>query len=175
MVVSCCLCLLFGSAALASPEGKEIEARRRSLDKNFMRFGRTYPNPHMLYHLATEAALAEDAKGPDREMSKRNSNNKETRAPVQKGSGFLRFGRAGNSFLRFGRNNLNPEINVLDDEATGVLLNRPQTRATNSFLRFGKRQPFVPAEAIWPLLQQQQEMEQEDGYLDEANEGLLEN
>lgn len=158
-------------AAFGSADGKEIEARRRSsLDKNFMRFGRAYPNPHMLYHIA-----AETSKGLERELTKRNSN-KETRTPAKSGN-LMRFGRAGNSFMRLGRNDggLGAEV---DDQ---MLMERPQIRATNNnFMRFGRtfnapQQPpnvFVPAGAIWPLMHQQFGGQQEE-YVDDGPEAAI--
>lgn len=156
------VCLFFGSTF--GQDGKEIEARRRSaLDKNFMRFGRTYPNAHMLYHMA---ATAEDnSKGVGLELIKKNSN-KETRTPV-KNANFLRFGRAGNSFMRLGRSE-NRNMDMEDQDVAMMMIERPQTRS-NGYLRFGRAYPpqqpakvFVPAGAIWPLHHQQQPFGQEE-------------
>lgn len=160
---------MFGSTFGQDGKEKEIEARRRSaIDKNFMRFGRTFPNPHMLYHMATEGTS-------DERMTKRNTN-KETRSPVQN-TNFLRFGRAGNSFMRLGRSNGWQGTSNNDDDqelSASMLMERPQIRAnSNGFMRFGrtyKPQPmkFVPAGAIWPL----QQLGQEE-YLEEEEEPVL--
>lgn len=173
VVVSCCLCLMYG-AVFGSADGKEIEARRRSsLDKNFMRFGRAYPNPHMLY----PEVAAETSKGLERELTKRNSN-KETRTPA-KGGNLMRFGRAGNSFMRLGRND-GHSLAEDDQEMAAMLMERPQIRATNNnFMRFGRTfnappQPpnvFVPAGAIWPLMHQQFGQEE---YVDDAEAAVME-
>lgn len=87
----------------------------------------------------------------------------------------MRFGRAGNSFMRLGRSegsyNAEPQDqNELQAGPMEVLLMRPQIRASNSFLRFGRPSPgSVPAEAIWPLWQQQQ-LEQLSGQPEEFPE-----
>lgn len=154
------VCLFIGSS-VATPNGKEIEARRRSaLDKNFMRFGRNYPNPHMLFHLA---ALKQEQDAAATGKAKRNTAApKETRTPVKNGN-FMRFGRAGNSFMRLGRSNSDDDQAEMDP--MDVLMMRPQIRASNSFLRFGRAQSpvLVPAEAIWPLPMWQQQQPGVDG------------
>lgn len=157
-----CLCLMIGPA-FSTADGKEIEARRRSaLDKNFMRFGRAFPNAHMMYQ------AADNNQGLDRGLTKRNSN-KETRAPAKSGN-LMRFGRAGN-FMRFGRNDGLMSSNEEGTVDQDMLMERPQIRSTNSFLRFGRTPPqssvFVPAGAIWPLMHQQFGQEE---YLDEEPE-----
>ena len=162
---------------LATADGKEIEARRRSaLDKNFMRFGRAYPNPHMLYHMAVAGAgsAGENSKAFEGGESMKRNGPKETRTTT-KGGNLMRFGRSGNNFLRFGRNM--PVEDTMEDQ----LLERPQTRASNSFLRFGRNfhspvvdPVFVPAEAIWPLMQQQQQFGQVEEYTEEDPDTLLE-
>lgn len=158
-----CLCLLVGSA---QADGKEIEARRRSaLDKNFMRFGRTYPAATPPYYHGSpatvdggvneiggkEAALFAE---PQYHFKPKRNANKETRTPVK-----------NSNFLRFGRNN--GEANG-EDENPNVFINVPQIRSSNGFLRFGKssaaysKPQFIPAGAIWPLMNQQEKYDSDD-------------
>lgn len=103
-----------------------------------------------------------------RELTKRNSNNKETRTPAKTGNNFLRFGRSG-SFMRFGRNNNEGLVHLLAKmnraEGQQEVMERQQ-RASNGYLRFGRNYPsqgnvLLPAEAIWPLDQQRQQEKEE--------------
>uniref|UniRef100_A0A1B0DPP3 Uncharacterized protein n=1 Tax=Phlebotomus papatasi TaxID=29031 RepID=A0A1B0DPP3_PHLPP len=95
-------------------DSTEIEARRRSsLDKNFMRFGRSDKNI-LRFGRSDKNILRFGRSNPQNILRFGRS-----------GENFIRFGRNDGNFMRFGRN---------DDESSHMRLGRPD----NNFIRFGR-------------------------------------
>lgn len=95
-------------------DSTEIEARRRSsLDKNFMRFGRSDKNI-LRFGRSDKNILRFGRSNPQNILRFGRS-----------GENFIRFGRNDGSFMRFGRS---------DDDGSHMRLGRPD----NNFIRFGR-------------------------------------
>lgn len=138
-------------------ESRDIEARRRSaLDKNFMRFGRSYPSAFSQKNYEDEFSDSDD-ETYSRMNLKRNHNKNDNFIRFGRGGDFLRFGREAYSrktrgpdknFIRFGRSvslkrnrrSVEPNENMDDFNKRGT--NRDMLRfgrANNrDMLRFGR-------------------------------------